>query len=409
MRMRFRIAGIFLGLLAVLGMPATILSAAESSGQGPQSKTAVVMKLGTGEVLSVRSRQVKEPPAVIIEFPAQRVSGALPERAAFESGAIRTVVTRYNNARNSRQRSIQSIEVGLRGPYSYQIRTEPGRVILEVEHPASINSSSVEMGLRGGTVIQSLTPLHINGRFRAMQDALTKATASAPAIAWPTWVPKTSAARGKGISQKEQGESLILLELPGRELRAHEPVWFRRWGPLVVLGLIMFALGIIWGIPAISGIRSSQGAIYSRVAAGLPSSMLLFDDLVWQAFSRQGHQLVDVKDIDEPAGRFRIVSKDGIQSAMLCVGNGPFFEKQTVEQFAGLMREAAAEQGCLIGTGAFTVPAQRFAKEHHITLMGREQLVELLSIGAMNEYVQKQLATSRASLDEAKQYYDYTS
>ncbi len=60
------------------------------------------------------------------------------------------------------------------------------------------------------------------------------------------------------------------------------------------------------------------------------------------------------------------------------------------------------EQGILVASGAFTVPAQRMAKLYHITLIGREQLAELLSVGAASEYVVKQLELHQARLQEVQ-------
>ncbi|HLD78749.1 MAG TPA: PilZ domain-containing protein, partial [archaeon] len=85
------------------------------------------------------------------------------------------------------------------------------------------------------------------------------------------------------------------------------------------------------------------------------------------------------------------------------VGSGRFFEKQTVERFIRAMRDARVEQGFLAASGSFTVPAQRMAKEHQITLIGRDQLVELLSMGAGSEYFTRQLEQSHARLEEAKE------
>ena len=102
-------------------------------------------------------------------------------------------------------------------------------------------------------------------------------------------------------------------------------------------------------------------------------------------------------------GVLRVVSKDGAQAALLCVGNGAFFEKRTVERFLRIMREAKVEQGFLVAAGSFTIPAQRLAKERRITLIGREQLVELVSAGAAGEYITKQLEQQQTRLEEAQE------
>ena len=67
------------------------------------------------------------------------------------------------------------------------------------------------------------------------------------------------------------------------------------------------------------------------------------------------------------------------------------------------MKETRVEQGFLVAAASFTVPAQRLAKEHQVTLIGREELTELLSAGAASEYVTKQLDQQRQRLEEAKE------
>lgn len=135
----------------------------------------------------------------------------------------------------------------------------------------------------------------------------------------------------------------------------------------------------------------------------LPASLRIIDQLVWRAFERQGYQLIHLVELGEPLGFMRLISRDGRNAALLCMGNGTFFGKAAVEQFAQASRRAQAEEGFLVTAGSFTIPAQRLAKEQAITLIGREQLIELLSEGAMSEAYLKQLHQMRGQLDEAKQ------
>jgi len=129
----------------------------------------------------------------------------------------------------------------------------------------------------------------------------------------------------------------------------------------------------------------------------------LIDELVWQAFERQGYQLVNAVELAHPSGTLRVIAKEGMKAALLFVWNGLFFEKRTVEQFVSAMRQVNIELGFLVASGSFTVPAQRTAKEHHVTLIGRDQLMELLSAGAMSEYFTKQLEQAQTRLGEAKE------
>jgi len=131
---------------------------------------------------------------------------------------------------------------------------------------------------------------------------------------------------------------------------------------------------------------------------------VLIDQLLWRAFERQGYQFILETELAEPSpGTLRVMLKDGVKSALLFIGQGPFLEKQTVERFARTLQAFGAEQGFLAAAGSFTVPAQHVAAQRRVTLIGREQLTELLSLGAGSEYFTKQLEQSHARLEEAKE------
>jgi hypothetical protein len=136
----------------------------------------------------------------------------------------------------------------------------------------------------------------------------------------------------------------------------------------------------------------------------VPSAAIqLIDQLVWQAFERQGYQLVHTVELGQPLGLMRVVIREGKKTAMLCVGNGAFFEKSSVEQFIQSMRSANVNQGFLVAPGSFTVPAQRHAAAHEVSLLGREQLVELIGTGAMVASYAKQLEQLTQQLTEARE------
>jgi len=145
-----------------------------------------------------------------------------------------------------------------------------------------------------------------------------------------------------------------------------------------------------------------HGAPAADSGGRLPSGVALIDELVWQAFERQGYQLVQAMERAQPPGMLRVISKEGTKAALLFVWNGLFFEKRTVEEFVTTIQPMNVEVGFLVASGSFTVPAQRTAKEHQVTLIGRDQLMELLSAGATSEYFTKQLEQLQARLDEAK-------
>lgn len=132
---------------------------------------------------------------------------------------------------------------------------------------------------------------------------------------------------------------------------------------------------------------------------------MLVDQLVWRGVESQGYQLCSEQELTQPPlGLLRVIERAGAKAALLFVGQGRVLERHTVEQFLARMREANVEsQGFLVTAGAFTVPAQRFAKSHGITLIGREALIELLGLGSKSETVTKQLAQLQGHLVESQE------
>jgi predicted nucleic acid-binding Zn-ribbon protein len=238
-----------------------------------------------------------------------------------------------------------------------------------------------------------------------MQEALAQA---AP-MPW-SW-QMTSAASPEGPADVQipmMGEARARTEMSATTRPAS--AWTRVrsvWSAAIVAWALAFwlVLGIGWGVARRAGIVPTwtRRAFAARPPA-IPSGIQLIDQLVWRAFEQQGYQLVREEEIRRPRGTLRIVAKDGERAALLCVGQGSFFEKHTVEEFMAAMRHAETTQGFLVGSGAFTVPAQRVAREHQISLIGREQLVQLLTLGAASEHASRQLQELRqqaAELDGA--------
>ena len=384
--------------------------AAETVNPETMSKTWVVLKLDSDEPLSLRTTSQAQPPSILLEFPAKRVIGSLPDRSIVGTGVIRTILTNYQeNADRPTQRFIRTVQIVLSASYPSHVRSEPGRVVIEIDHPASVRSTKVEVGLKGGTIIGSLGPRTVSERFRAMQEALASVTPTP----WTLRI-NSSEERSRASPQSTQLRSSISeirsqprkgageangksQRFPSRNLLAIA------WVMFVVMGVIG-AAGIWLLFPSKTVRAFRVSSLSGRPGWRISSGMLLVDQLVWRAFERQGYQLIVEKElVQPPAGTLRIILKDGSKAALLCAGSGPFFEKQTVEQFIKTMREASVQQGFLVAAGSFTVPAQRLAKTHRVTLIGREELTELLSVGATSEYVTKELEQQRARLEEAKE------
>lgn len=397
---------------------------AETADPIEMTKTVMTVTVDSDEPLDIRTSFQDRPPAITLTFPKRRVVGSLPERSTVAKGVIQSIVARYDRsffrpgARS--QRFLQALQIELSAPYAYRVRPEPGRVVVEIDHPASVSSASVEVGLRGGTVIGGIGRNVVSQRFQAMQEALAQATPTLWTFQLDPEVPDSPGAAARATSVPP-GSSAIPREADpsARQAQADAPPeprastpsrsrpWTSQpswWALLILAVAVAAAMGSWWfsrGRPfAVLARSGPPPAGSARLAAGI----VLIDQLIWRAFERQGYQFVLETALADPApGTLRVMMKDGVKSALLFIGQGPFFEKQTVERVADTMQAFGAEQGFLAAAGSFTVPAQRVAAQRRVTLIGREQLTELLSLGAGSEYFTKQLEQSHARLEEAKE------
>ena len=392
----------WLFLLPPLGL------AAETTDPVQRSTTRIAIALGTADRVTVRTSFASSPPTIEIRFPRQRVTASLPERMAVAGGAVQAIEARYDAAgRGDAARFIQSLRFVLTGLFAYRVESEPGRIVVEIDHPASVRSASMEVGMGSGTVVRSAPVGTVSERFRAMQEALAGARPTAITMQWDGGSSASDVQRGTGAHVDAPSRAASPEVKNARAIGAPRPRAASGAGVFPV-----FVVALLVGL-TLAGATGSWGLIRRQVAATraladgrnvrLPSGVLLIDQLVWKAFERQGYQLLMETELTQPPlGTLRILAKDELKTALLFVGSGRFFEKQTVERFIRAMRDAHVEQGFLAVSGSFTIPAQRVAKEHRITLIGRDQLVELLSMGAGSEYFSRQLEQSCAQLEEAK-------
>jgi len=393
-------------LLALSGLAIGEAEAAQTAGSATQ-KTRLIVKLATTETLPLHPRFEPDPPTIVLEFPPAHVTGTLPERSVIAHGAIQEIHTLYAAPSGSEEsRWVQALRIQLRGPYRYEVRSEPGRVVIEIAHPGSIAGEHLEVGLAGGIVVSGMFSPVFNERFRAMQEALMRAQPQ-PAV-WshgffpgPPTAPALATPRARQAAplpaQKIEGQAGSAARQAGRATaRTRHPS--SGWWMLSGLGALgLGGLGWRWRR------RTIRTRLAGRPGTSVPAAIRIIDQLVWRAFERQGYQLVQMVEVGEPLGLMRVVMKEARKAALLCLGNGMFFEKTAVEQFLQAMRRVQAVEGFLVTPGSFTIPAQRLAKEHDITLVGREQLVELLSEGAMQEAYARQLQQLHAQVDEAKE------
>ena len=386
-------AGLPAAAAALLVLAAPIQArAAETSDPVRMGRTLVLLKVDSAEPVPIQAQSTDRPPVIRIQFPARRLTASLPERSTVAQGPIQAIAARYQRAGNTR--FLRVVEIRLSGPYASRAWSEPGRIVIEVSHPATIGSASLEVGLRRGTIIGGIGKPAISERFRAMQEALAEAVTIPPPAPAATLSAPIDLVSGKAPIWQSAPPSIAPASAPRRRAS---------WGPGVAIALaglgLLVAIG--WGVGSV--MARSRRRVFPA-GPRLPSGAVLIDQLVWRAFERQGHQLVLEQELTRPPfGAFRVIIKDGVKQGLLFVWYGPFFEKQTVERFLGVLREAKLPQGILVASGSFTVPAQRMAQQRGVTLIGREQLTELLSVGAGSEYYARQLEQHQAKLDEAKE------
>lgn len=395
-----------------------VAPAAETADPVPMTSTRVILKVDSDRAVPIKASFQERPPTLTLGFPAQQVVGSLPERSTVAKGAVKAIVAKYGPSakRDGRpQRFIESVQLVLGGPYAYDVQSEPGMIIVELEHPATVSGASLEIGVRGGSIVAGINKRQkISQRFRAMQEALTRASWSNRASTAPPSPAAAAEPTSAGLDRPSPGQlippapqaSEAMPEAAAVMKPYRRPASSPAHAPqpsTLLTGFAALALLIAWLLHRL--VPAAPGAIGGReTTARLPSGVILIDQLVWRAFERQGWTLTQERNLPAPLqGTLRIVEKEGQASGLLFVGLAPFFEKQTVERFAQTLREGRIEQGILVASGSFTVPAQRAAKAHNVTLIGRDQLAELLGSGAGSEYFTAQLQQTEAKLEEAKE------
>ena len=387
---------------------------AESVASSGTEKTHVVIKLASLEPIDVSARSLDTPPTVVLQFPPHRVAGSLPARSVIRQGVIEEIRAVYAPMGNGGpSRWIHGLIIELRANYPAEVRSEPGRVIVEIAHPAGILGHGFEVGLGDGIVVPGGPTAVVSERFQAMQQALARARPASESPERPARPPGSgpTPAMWRGDISGARHPELGQAPRPALEPRgipkgqADRDVALDGVGHWVIAALAGLTLLGGWGIWRWDSRRTHgrSGAPPSESGGPVSSGARLIDQLVWRAFERQGYQLVQLTESEELHGPLRIVAREGAKSALLCLSDGLFFEKLTVEQFVRVITQHQLDRGCLVAPGAFTVPAQRYAKEHGVTLVGREELSGLLSEGAVNEHYVKTVQRLEGELAEAKQ------
>ncbi len=389
-------------------VPGVVVGAAERAPSSAMTTTQLVIKLATNETIPVQSRFSTSPPTITLSFPARRVLATLPERSVIQQGVVQEVRAVYAAAVSQpvASRWLRSLSIQLRGRYRYQVRSDPGRIVIEIEHPSTMASETIEVGLLGSLVGSGALAPRVTERFMAMQHALSHAQAPSIRSQRPRLVVDDPGMPTNSPGVPEPIASLETLRLESSEspqTPAPEPhvPWTTWWWVLMGVGA-MGVLGAGWW-SARAGRWSWNRWRFPPPRRSPSAGIQLIDQLVWQAFERQGHELLHTVELGQALGLMRVMIREGKKTALWCVGIGALFETSTVERFVQSMRSANVDQGFLIAPGSFTIPAQRYASAHGVSLLGREQLIELIGTGAMVASYTKQLEHVTHQLTEAKE------
>ena len=98
--------------------------AAETTLPTPMRKTIITLKLDTDAALPIRTRAIEHPPTIQLIFPEQQIVGSLPEQTVIQQGIIQGLRTRYHSTALHGMRYLNTLEIILRAPYAYLVRSE---------------------------------------------------------------------------------------------------------------------------------------------------------------------------------------------------------------------------------------------------------------------------------------------
>lgn len=395
---------------AAAGWGGSAAQAAEASGSADNVRTRVVIRLRSHEAVEVRSRWEASPPTIVLEFPEGRVNAALPERVAIRRGVIEAMEA-VSDGRTGRQApTIRTLSIRLRGRYDYAVRQEPGQILVEIAHPSTVAQGAFEITLANGVIVTEPLAGQRNERFAAMQRALMdmahpSGASFQPSAALASGQPAPSVLGATGRSAA--GATTARSSAPGRSApRSRASAPSPRQAPSIPSGwwvaILALAAGGVWSLSRRSRIRLSRSGSADRQASG----SWVIDELIARTFSHRGFQPLQVIEQPAPMGPVRLMMKDGKSSAVQYIGEGAFFEKRSVERFVQRLRALGVEQGCLVAPGSFTVPAQRFAGEHGVTLIGRDQLLALLRDATTREPDTQRLADAERQLNDLQHAFE---
>lgn len=334
--------------------------------------TRVAIAISGGPV--AYTDQLREnPPAIVIEFRSRNVKAQLEPRVAVNSGLIKEIRSDYYPPG---RRTLKSLTLTLAQPAAYSIAQQANQIIINIETPPGLLPGRMAIG--GLTILGMEAQETLISRLKAMGDALQQA---APPVTAESVKPKP-----------------IVVTTP---VQVPQPIVQPASAPtpLSKKGFGGFWPGMLLGIGgtviAMAGWRRRRKPV--TVPAGpaeLPSTAQAgsaFEQLVLKALQRQDQKVVGSKTI-AGFGTLWIVQKDEQRQGVVCLADGGFFERKILELFCEGLKLEGLQSGTVYALGAFTAPAQTFAKEREVVLMAREEVLKMIGAELQRPLVEPELA-----------------
>ena len=352
--------------------------------------TRVTIAISGGPV--AYTDQLREnPPAIVIEFRSRNVRAQLEPLVAVNSGLIKEIQSDYYSPG---RRALKSLTLTLAQPAAYSIAQQANQIVVNIETPPGLLPGRMAIG--GLTILGMEARETLISRLNAMGAALQQA---APPVTAKSAQPKPVV-----ITKPVQIPQPVIQPEPQAPVsrKAHGGFWY----------------GLLFGIGgtaiAVTGWRRRRKPVLIRESSqagaagvsGMLQAASVLEHLVLKAMQRQGHTVVGSKAIAD-LGTLWIVQKDDQRQGLVCLGDGGFLERKVLEPFCEALQQESLRAGTVYALGAFTAPAQAFAKENQIHLISREEVLKGMEVELKGpvltpdaEQLSQQLVTSRSELDQ---------
>jgi predicted nucleic acid-binding Zn-ribbon protein len=294
------------------------------------------------------------------------------------------------------RRALKSLTLMLAQPAAYSIAQQANQIVVNIETPPGLLPGRMAIG--GLTILGMEARETLISRLNAMGAALQHA---APPVTAKSAQPKPVV-----ITKPVQIPQPVIQPEPQAPVsrKAHGGFWY----------------GLLFGIGgteiAVTGWRRRRKPVLIRESSqagaagvsGMLQAASVLEHLVLKAMQCQGHTVVGSKAIAD-LGTLWIVQKDDQRQGLVCLGDGGFLERKVLEPFCKSLQQESLRSGTVYALGAFTAPAQAFAKENQIHLISREEVLKLMEVELKGpvltpdaEQVSQQLVKSQSELDQTQ-------